>query len=129
MDGEKTLGIGVMIWLAVFAVIAITSYINIYHFALVKIAVALFAGLMSYRFSTKKITHNFLTTAIWLGVAWVFIVILLDVSVTWHFMPQVVYSWGIWLGDIFILAAPVIHFKLDYNKKKKANPHYHPYNT
>lgn len=129
MDGEKTLGIGVLIWLAVFLAITATSYFGLYDNWLVKLVVAVFAGLVSYRLSNKKIMHNFLTTAFWLGIAWAFIVILLDVSVTYHFFPNVVTTWGIWLGHVFIIAAPVIHFKIDYKQKKKADPTYHPYKT
>jgi hypothetical protein len=103
MDGEKTLGIGILIWLATFAAIVLTSYFGLYNFAIVKILIALFSGYVAYNFSTKKILHNFQSTAVGFGVAWTFIGIFLDGSVTYHFLPDVVSSWGVWLGHVFTI--------------------------
>lgn len=125
INGEKTIGVSVLIWLIRFGFFSLLYGVGLYNLGVVKLLAAVFSGAVAYAFCTKKIVPVFRTHGIWLGCMWAVIGIVLDASVTRHFFPDILRSWGFWIGYFFIILAPVISYELGLWEKKKADPKYH----
>lgn len=118
MTGE-TIGLGVLVWLGQFVIIAVLSYFGLYDFLLVEFAAALAAGYVGYRVAVKYMVHDFLTTAVWLGISWALIVSALNLGLTRHFISPAVSSFGVWFGVLLITFSPAIHYFVDLRQKKQ----------
>jgi magnesium-transporting ATPase (P-type) len=126
MNGEITFGYAVLIWLIRFAVVILLAGAGVYGFFIANLAVALFAGVVANRVSRRKIKPDFLTTAVWLGIIWSVVNIVLDAIVGRHFYPDILNSWIVWIGYLLIFLAPVVHRQQHHKRTLKANPRYHP---
>lgn len=129
LDGENTIGFAILIWLAELGILAVLSFAGVYQYALVQLLAAGLIGYIAFRFSTKRVTHSFLTVAVWLGIVWGVAGAVLDGAVTAYFLPGILNNWGLWLGHFLVLLGPIVHYEVDYKKKKKADPRYHPFKT
>ncbi|MDO8522805.1 MAG: hypothetical protein Q7S12_00760 [bacterium] len=112
LDYKKALTLAVSWWLIMFGVISLVlPWYN--QFTWMKLAVAVFAGIMAYLLSAYTPIYGY-SNALLLGMIFVVVGIALDILVTYQFNSEFFTYWSLWLGYALVLFIPLLRVVRHY---------------
>lgn len=110
MNWKKAIGLGILLWVLMFVIVSILIAFKLYEFRLVRILIAVIAGLISL-FLAGMLKPGKVGLALAYGFIWVVIGVILDAIVTMRFNPAIFSAKTLWLGYLLILLAPLLKVK------------------
>jgi len=109
MNYKKALGLGVLLWLIMFAVVS--AFLGWYNqFAWFKSVLSVFAGLVAVVLAgyVKPIS---IKEALLCGLCLIAPGLVLDALITTRFNPAIFSDWNLWLSYLLVFLAPLIRIK------------------
>lgn len=105
----KTLGLGALLWLIMFAVVSALVGLNIYANLWVQLLTAVLAGLVAF-FMSPYLHSRSAGQALSYGLVWVVVGLLLDWLVTYRFDNTIFVQASLWLGNVLVVVAPWLQY-------------------
>lgn len=103
----KGVGLGILLWLVMFAVVSFFVGFELYGNGWVQLATIIIAGGLAYSLAYYAEPRSALQ-ALGYGALWTIIGLLLDTAITLQFAPEIFSSWNLWVGYLLILTAPML---------------------
>lgn len=105
LDYKKIFALAVIWWLIMFgALYLVFPWYS--QFTWMKMAVAIFAGIMTYTLSAYTPLYGY-SDALLFGMIFVAVGIVLDMLITHQFDPDIFTYWSLWLGYALVLFIPL----------------------
>jgi len=121
MDWKKGIGLGVLLWVIIFALISVFIGFNIYDNTWMKIVTEIIVAVVAFVLA-GVIKPKDARAALMYGIAWVIIGVILDAVVTMRFNALIFQSKSVWLGYLLILIAPLVYTQIKKSPKAPKKP-------
>lgn len=102
MNWKKAIGLGLLMWVIMFAVVSLLMAIGLAQFAYLWVISAIIAAILGYILA-RWAKPKSLALGLGYGIIWIIIGVILDAIVTRYFNPNILADWTLWFGYAMFL--------------------------